>query len=145
VDLSGMWALPAAMATTRSDLLIRALDAKGRLQLPVTAPTAMRLPAEWGGALVTVFLSGSDHAPRPAFVTDALRLDARGRLTLSAGVRRQAGIPDGGDVLATVDAGRHRRRRQPPARRCHRPAGRPAPARPDRGGRRPGRRRRRRG
>lgn len=41
--------------------------------------------------LVTVYLPGSTERPRPDSATAALPLDARGRLTVSAGVRREAG------------------------------------------------------
>jgi hypothetical protein len=54
VDLSGIWALPAGMAAARSTTVLRALDSKGRLQLPVDVADATRLPAERDGALVTV-------------------------------------------------------------------------------------------
>jgi hypothetical protein len=106
VDLSGIWALPADMAAARSHTVMRTLDGKGRLQLPVDADAAVRLPAERDGALVTVFLPGSPDRPRPNFTTTALPLDARGRLTVTAGVRRQAGIPEGADMLAVVDPDR---------------------------------------
>ncbi|MGY1883982.1 hypothetical protein ACI799_01595 [Blastococcus sp. SYSU DS0753] len=106
VDLSGIWALPAGMAAARSTTVLRALDSKGRLQLPVDAGTATKLPAERDGALVTVYLPGSTAQPRPGFATVALPLDARGRLTVTTGVRADAGIPDGADVLAVVDPDR---------------------------------------
>jgi hypothetical protein len=106
VDLSGIWAQPADMATARSTSMTRTLDAKGRLQLPVEADAATRLPAERDGALVTVYLPGSTEQPRPNYATNALPLDARGRLTVTAGVRREAGIPDGADILAVVDPSR---------------------------------------
>jgi hypothetical protein len=106
VDLSGIWALPADMAAARSTSVVRALDGKGRLQLPIDADAATKLPAERDGALVTVFLPDSPDQPRPNYAITALPLDARGRLTVTAGVRRQAGIPDGADVLAVVDPDR---------------------------------------
>jgi hypothetical protein len=106
VDLSGIWALPAGMAAARSTSVIRALDDKGRMQLPIDADAATRLPAERDGALVTVFLPGSSERPRPNFASVPLPLDARGRLTVTAGVRREAGIPEGADVLAVVDPDR---------------------------------------
>ncbi|MGY1669098.1 hypothetical protein [Geodermatophilus sp. SYSU D00710] len=106
VDLSGIWALPADMADARSHSLLRTLDDKGRLQLPVDAEAASKLPAERDGALVTVFLPGSPDTPRPNFAIAALPLDGRGRLTVTAGVRRQAGIPDAADVFAVVDPDR---------------------------------------
>jgi len=103
VDLSGMWALPAPMAAARSHVVLRALDDKGRLQLPVDADSASWVPAERDGALVTVFLPGSPDRPRPSFAAAALPLDGRGRLTLTAGIRQAAGIPNGADVLAQLD------------------------------------------
>jgi hypothetical protein len=106
VDLSGMWALHADPAAPRSHELIRTLDDRGRLMLPITVPQATRVPTERDGALVTVFLPGSTDRPRPGFAAAALPLDARGRLTLSAGVRRQAGIPDCADVFAVLDPDR---------------------------------------
>ncbi|MBB3084178.1 hypothetical protein [Geodermatophilus sabuli] len=106
VDLSGIWALPADMAAARSTSVTRTLDAKGGLQLPIDADAATKLPAERDGALVTVYLPGSPDQPRPSYATNALPLDARGRLTVTAGVRREAGIPDGADVLAVVDPDR---------------------------------------
>jgi hypothetical protein len=106
VDLSGIWAQSADMAAARSTNVTRTLDAKGRLQLPVDADAATRLPAERDGALVTVYLPGSTEQPRPNYATVPLPLDARGRLTVTAGVRREAGIPDGADVLAVVDPDR---------------------------------------
>jgi hypothetical protein len=63
VELSGIWAQSADMAAARSTTLMRTLDAKGRLQLPVDAGAATRLPAERDGALVSVYLPGS---PGPA-------------------------------------------------------------------------------
>jgi hypothetical protein len=81
-------------------VVIRALDAKGRLMLPVTVPAGVRLPAERDGAVVTGFLPGAPGGPRPGYAAAAQPLDARGRLTLTAGLRREAGIPDGPDVLA---------------------------------------------
>jgi hypothetical protein len=62
--------------------------------------------AERDGALVTVFLPGSTGRPRLGFTAAALPLDARGRLTVTAGVRREAGIPDGADVFAVLDPDR---------------------------------------
>jgi hypothetical protein len=106
VDLSGIWARSADMASARSTSVTRTLDAKGRLQLPVDADAATKLPAERDGALVTVYLPGSTEQPRPNYATNALPLDARGRLTVTAGVRREAGIPDGADVLAVLDPDR---------------------------------------
>jgi hypothetical protein len=106
VDLSGMWARPAVPAAPRSHELIRALDDRGRLMLPITVTEAATVPTERDGALVTVFLPGSTDRPRPGFAAAALWLDARGRLTLSAGVRQQAGIPDGADVFAVLDPDR---------------------------------------
>ncbi|MGY1623921.1 hypothetical protein ACI789_17120 [Geodermatophilus sp. SYSU D00965] len=106
VDLSGIWAQSADMAAARSTTLMRTLDGKGRLQLPVDSDAATRLPAERDGALVTVYLPGSTEQPRPNYATNALPLDARGRLTVTAGVRREAGIPDGADVLAVLDPDR---------------------------------------
>jgi hypothetical protein len=94
------------MAAARSTTLMRTLDDKGRLQLPVDSDAATRLPAERDGALVTVYLPGSTEQPRPNYATNALPLDARGRLTVTAGVRREAGIPDGADVLAVLDRDR---------------------------------------
>jgi hypothetical protein len=76
------------------------------MQLPIDADAATRLPAERDGALITVFLPGSSERPRPNFASAALPLDARGRLTVTAGVRREAGIPEGADVLAVVDPDR---------------------------------------
>ncbi len=55
---------------------------------------------------MTVLLPGSVEIPRAALATAALPLDARGKLTFTAGMRREAGIPGGADVLATVDAER---------------------------------------
>lgn len=107
VDLSGIWAQSADMAAARSTTLMRTLDAKCRLQLPVDVDAATKLPAERDGALVTVYLPGSPDQPRPNYATNALPLDARGRLTVTAGVRREAGIADGADVLAVLDP--HRR------------------------------------
>jgi hypothetical protein len=106
VDLSGIWALPAGMATARANGVIRALDDNGRMQLPIDADAATRLPAERDGALVTVFLPGSLERPRPNSTSAASPLDARGRLTVTAGVRREAGIPDGADVGAAHRGGR---------------------------------------
>ena len=105
MDLSGIWALSAEMAAARGNSVLRALDGKGRMQLPIDADAATKLPAERDGALVTVFLPGSSERPRPQFAPAALPLDVRGRLTVTAGVRREAGIPDGADVLAVVDPG----------------------------------------
>jgi hypothetical protein len=76
------------------------------MQLPIDADAATRLPAERDAALVTVFLPGSPERPRPNFASAVLPLDARGRLTITVGVRREAGIPNGADVLAVVDPGR---------------------------------------
>lgn len=84
-------------------MLIRALDSKGRLQLPLTAEQAGRLPTERDGAVITVFLPTSTGAPRTGFSAAAQPLDARGPLTLTAGLRREAGIVDGADVLAHLD------------------------------------------
>ncbi len=98
VDLSGIWSLPAEMAAARSHTVLRALDVKGRLMLPLEVAAAARVPAERDGAVLTVFLPGSADRPRPNFAVAPLPLDARGRLTLTAGVRRAAGIPDGADV-----------------------------------------------
>ncbi|MBN1092805.1 hypothetical protein JKP75_09695 [Blastococcus sp. TML/M2B] len=106
VDLSGIWAQSVDMAAASSATLMRTLDAKGRLQLPVDVDAATRLPAERDGALVTVYLPGSPDQPRPNYATNALPLDARGRLTVTAGVRREAGIADGADVLAVLDRDR---------------------------------------
>jgi hypothetical protein len=106
MDLSGIWALPADPAASRSHELIRALDGKGRLMLPIAVAGAASVPAERDGALVTVFLPGSTDRPRPGFTAAALPLDARGRLTVTAGVRREAGIPDGADVFAVLDPDR---------------------------------------
>lgn len=77
VDLSGIWAQSADMAAARSTTLMRTLDAGGRLQLPVDAGAATRLPAERDGALITVYLPGSLEQPRPDFASVALPLDAR--------------------------------------------------------------------
>jgi hypothetical protein len=103
VDLSGIWALSTERAPLRSHVLIRALDSKGRLQLPITPRQAERLPAQRESAVITVFLPGSPTGPRPGFTTVAQQLDARGRLTLTAGLRREAGIGDGADLLAHHD------------------------------------------
>ncbi|WP_091241376.1 hypothetical protein [Klenkia soli] len=103
VDFSGMWALPAAQAPLRSQVLIRALDSKGRLQLPVEPDQAGRLPVERDGAVVTVFLPGSTGSPRHGFSAAPQPMDARGRLTLTAALRREVGIGDGADVLAQLD------------------------------------------
>jgi hypothetical protein len=73
------------------------------MQLPIDADAATRLPTERDGALVTVLLPGSPERPRPNFASAILPLDARGRLTITVGVRREAGIPNGADVLAVVD------------------------------------------
>jgi hypothetical protein len=101
-----MWALPADPAARRSHELVRALDGKERLMLPVAVAEATSVLAERDGALVTVFLPGSTGRPRPGFTAAALPLDARGRLTVTAGVRREAGIPDGADVFAVLDPDR---------------------------------------
>ena len=101
-----MWAMPAEPAAPRSHELVRALDGKGRLMLPVAVAEATTVPAERDGAVVTVFLPGSTGRPRPGFTAAALPLDARGRLTVTAGVRREAGIPDGADVFAVLDPDR---------------------------------------
>jgi hypothetical protein len=106
MDLSGIWALPADMAAAHGNSVTRTLDATGRMQLPIDADAAIKLPAQRNGALVTVFLPGSPERPRPNFATAALPLDARGRLTVTAGVRREARLPDGADVLAVVDPDR---------------------------------------
>lgn len=103
VDLSGIWALPAAVAPVRGHALLRTLDSKGRLQLPVTRASAAMLPAERDGALVVVFLPGADRTPRAGFTATPLPLDARGRHTLTAGVRAAAGIADRADLLAYLD------------------------------------------
>ncbi|WP_097206508.1 hypothetical protein [Geodermatophilus sabuli] len=103
VDLSGIWMLDAAMAAARSNTVLRALDGKGRLMLPLEAAGAARVPAERDGAVLTVFLPGAAEGPRPNFAVAPLPLDARGRLTLTTGVRRAAGIPDGADVYAQID------------------------------------------
>jgi hypothetical protein len=98
--------MAADMADARSHSVLRTLDDKGRLQLPIDAEAASKLPAERDGALVTVFLPGSPDTPRPNFAITALPLDGRGRLTVTAGVRRQAGIPDAADVFAVIDPDR---------------------------------------
>ena len=103
VELSGIWALPVEVAPVRGHAVLRALDSKGRLQLPVINDAAAMLPVERDGALVVVFLPGAEGAPRPGFSAAPLPLDARGRLTLTAGVRSAAGIPDRADVLAYLD------------------------------------------
>ena len=72
VNLSGISALPAGMAPARSTTVLRALDSKGRLQLPVDAAADTKLPAERDGALVTVYLPGTTERPRPNYVTNAL-------------------------------------------------------------------------
>jgi hypothetical protein len=79
---------------------------KGRLMLPIAVAEAASVPAERDGALVTVFLPRSTGRPRPGFAAAALPLDARGRLTVTAGMRREAGIPDGADVGAAHRGGR---------------------------------------
>lgn len=106
VDVSGIWTLPAAMASARSNTVLRALDGKGRLMLPLEAVTATRVPAERDGAVITVFMPGAAEGPRPNFAAAPLPLDARGRLTLTAAVRQAAGIPDGADVYARIDCER---------------------------------------
>lgn len=103
VDVSGIWALDAAMAAARCNTVLRALDGKGRLMLPLEVAAAARVPAERDGALITVFLPGASDGPRPNLAVAPLPLDARGRLTVTAGVRRAAGIPDGADVYAHID------------------------------------------
>ncbi|NEK56591.1 hypothetical protein GCU56_01715, partial [Geodermatophilus sabuli] len=105
VDLSGIWTLPAEMAAVRSHTVLRALDVEGRLMLPLKIAAAARVPAERDGAVLTVFLPGSTEGPRPNFAVAALPLDARGRLMLTSGVRRAAGIPEGADVYARIDLG----------------------------------------
>jgi hypothetical protein len=106
VDFSGIWALPADLAPVRSRSLVRALDDKGRLQLPVSVDAKCYVAVERDGALVTVFLPGSPDLPRPNYAAAALPLYPGGRLLLSAGTRRQAGIPDRADVLAILDPDR---------------------------------------
>jgi hypothetical protein len=103
VDFSGIWTLDAAMAPVRSNTVLRALDGKGRLMLPLEVATAARVPTERDGAVLTVFLPGAAESPRRNFAVAPAPLDARGRLTLTAGVRRAAGIPDGADVYAHID------------------------------------------
>ncbi|MGY1738382.1 hypothetical protein [Geodermatophilus sp. SYSU D00684] len=103
VDVSGIWAMDAAMAPARSNTVLRALDGKGRLMLPLEVATATRVPAERDGAVITVFLPGATDGPRPNFTAAPLPLDARGRLTLTAAVRQAVGIPDGADVYARID------------------------------------------
>lgn len=103
VDLSGIRAQSAYMANTRSTTLMRTLHAQGRLPLPVDAGAATKLPAERDGALVIVYLPGSPDQPRPTYATNALPLEARGRLTVPAGVHREAG---NADVLAVLDPDR---------------------------------------
>ncbi|SHN58646.1 hypothetical protein SAMN05660350_00794 [Geodermatophilus obscurus] len=97
------------MAVARSTNVIRALDAKGRLQLPLDADAATKLPAERDGALITVFLPGSSEQPRPGYATAALSLDARGRLTVTAGgirLLRESGSDGGGQLGHRNTAGR---------------------------------------
>jgi hypothetical protein len=48
-DLSGIWARPAAAAAARSSEVIRALDGKGRLMLPITAAEATGCPPSGTG------------------------------------------------------------------------------------------------
>lgn len=103
VDLSGMWATPADLAPVRSRSVLRALDEKGRLQLPVTVEAKCEIPVERDGAVVTVFLPGSPDAPRPNYAAAPLPLYPGGRLTLTAGIRRQAGIGHRADVIALFD------------------------------------------
>jgi hypothetical protein len=103
VDFAGMWATPADRAAVRSQAVLRTLDEKGRLQLPVTVADKCQVSAERDGAVVTVFLPGSTDRPRPDYAAASLPLYPGGRLTLSTGVRRQAGIPDRADVLAVLD------------------------------------------
>jgi hypothetical protein len=103
IDVSGIWTVDAAMAPTRSTTVLRALDGKGRLMLPLGVSTAARVPAERDGAVLTVFLPGATERPRPNFTVVPLPLDARGRLTLTSRVRHAAGIPDGADVYAQID------------------------------------------
>jgi hypothetical protein len=86
--------------------VLRALDEKGRLQLPVTVEARCEIPAERDGAVVTVFLPGSPDAPRPNYAAAPLPLYPGGRLTLTAGIRRQAGIPHRADVIALFDEDR---------------------------------------
>jgi hypothetical protein len=107
VDLTGMWALPATQAPVRSRTALRALDKAGRLCLPITADAATQLPAERDGDVITVFLPGASAGLRPGFTAAAQTLDARGRLTLRAALRREAGIPDGADVVAYRDPEQH--------------------------------------
>jgi len=83
--------------------VLRALDGKGRLMLPLEVATSARVPAERDGAVLTVFLPGAAERPRPNFTVVPLPLNARGRLTLTTGVRKAAGIPDGADVYAQID------------------------------------------
>src|SRR5687768_10886720 len=47
----------------RTARLGRALDGKGRMQLPIDAGAATKLPAERDGALVTVFLPAARSGP----------------------------------------------------------------------------------
>jgi hypothetical protein len=74
--------------------------------LPVAVAEGTTVPAERDDAVVTVFLPGSTGRPRPGLTAAALPLDARGRLTVATGVRREAGIPDGADVFAVLDPDR---------------------------------------
>ncbi|MGY1603958.1 hypothetical protein [Geodermatophilus sp. SYSU D00815] len=85
VDLSGMWARPAGPAAPRSNALIRTLDAKDRLMLPLTLAATAPPPAERDGAVLTVFPPGSAGRPRTGCAVAALPLDARSRLTSAAG------------------------------------------------------------
>ena len=47
------------MAAARSNTVLRALDGKGRLMLPLEAAAAARVPAERDSAVITVFLPGA--------------------------------------------------------------------------------------
>jgi bifunctional DNA-binding transcriptional regulator/antitoxin component of YhaV-PrlF toxin-antitoxin module len=107
VDLSGLWTEPADPAAPRSSMVLRRLDDKGRLTVPIEPSADLRLPAERVGAVLTLFLPGSGEAPAPGRVVANVPLRTKGRITLPAPIRDHLGLPPSADVLVMFDPERH--------------------------------------
>jgi hypothetical protein len=80
-DLAALWSVPQAPGRRDGHVVLRRLDGKGRLMLPLTLPhqTRTAAPAGRAGAVLTVYLPGSPAEPAASRVVAALPLDARGR------------------------------------------------------------------
>jgi hypothetical protein len=86
-NLAALWSVPQAPGRRDGHVVLRRLDGKGRLMLPLTLThqTRTAAPAERTGAVLTVYLPGSPAEPAASRVVAPLPLDARGRLSWAPG------------------------------------------------------------